>query len=160
MTESWHPNEAPRSEIALADYLAEHGSLPVSDRSHVARNRFVSQGQADLGRWASVITSGDIERPLLVETWADEGHLTCQTCFFSRIGLEDETAVSVLVKFRDAGIIACRDDTSCNLLRILDASGHPLWSFTLTIGAGDTIYVSKPFPCEHYPDEAFAPSSP
>lgn len=42
------------------------------------------------------------------------------------------------------------DGHACELLRIEDRNGHPLWSFNLCLGIGDIIYVSKSLPYQAY----------
>lgn len=154
-TKTWdelYGQNYPKTTITVEDYIAEHGALPAPDRSNITRNRSMSEGQVDLGWCEASINHGDYRRPLLIETWADEGHITNQTVFLSRIGMEDVTADEMLANFRAGGAIVCREDTPCNLLRFVDASGNALWSFTFTIGLGNTIFAEKSFPYQPYPN--------
>jgi hypothetical protein len=147
-----HVSQSTRSEISAADYIQQHGAFPLPDRSHIHRNRSLASGQMDLGWITGSINDGRYERPLWIETWADAGHITNQTFFFSRIGLEDLTALQVLEQFRANGLIECDANAPCELLRINDRKGHPVWSFNLCIAAGDIRYVWNTTGYQAYPE--------
>jgi hypothetical protein len=148
--EMYYP-QSTRSEIGAADYIQQHGAFPLPDRSHIHRNRSLASGQMDLGWITGSINDGRYERPLWIETWADAGHITNQTYFFSRIGLEDLTASQVLESFRASGLIECEANTPCVLLRINDRRNRPLWSFNLCLSTGETLYVRKTTGYHVYP---------
>jgi hypothetical protein len=146
----YFPQEV-RTEISAAEFIAQTGAFPLPDRSHIHRNRVLASGQVDLGWSSGSIHDGIHKRPLWIETWADVGHVTNQTFFFSRIGLEDLTATEVRRKLRAAELIECVADAPCELLRIEDHRGNPMWSFNLCLALGDTIYVSRTAPYQAYP---------
>lgn len=149
-SEMHFPQVAP-TEISAAEHLARHGAFPLPDRSHIKRNVSLALGPIDLGWSSGCILDGSYERPLWVETWADVGHVTNQTFFFSRIGLEELTATDVLGKFRAAELIECAADAPCELLRTEDRRGHPIWSFNLCLAVDDITFVRQTVPYQAYP---------
>lgn len=139
-----------RTTLDADAYIREHGAFPLPDRSGVPRNFSLANGAIDLGWSSGVIGDGRHERPFFAETWAAEGHVTNLTMFFSRIGLEELTAEQFLDQLRHNGLIEGVPAIPCELLRIEDASGHPLWSVNICLGADHTVYVSRSLPCLPY----------
>ena len=147
--ETYYP-QSVHSTITADEFIQEHGAFPLPDRSHIRRNSIFASGQVDLGWTRGAIDDGRYERPFFAETWADEGHVTNLTIFFSRIGLEDLTAQQVLHNFRASGLIDGVSNVPCELLRIEDRNAHPIWSINICIGAGETVYVSKALSYQPY----------
>ena len=151
--ELYGPPQSPRSQISLDDYLESYGPLPMPDRSHIKRNHLFSEGDIDLGWSSCTADHGNYKRPFYIEIWASAGHVTMISFFFSRIGIEDMTKEDALGMLTGAGLIECVANTPIELLRTEDRQGHPIWSINLTVGADNTIYITKSPPYQSYADD-------
>ena len=149
---TFYPGRYQPSTISAEDYINEHGSFPLPDRSNINREYYTGKTQRDLGWGQGTIFDGEYDRPFFMEVWAEEGHFTLLTFFFSRIGIEDLIAEAVADMFEQAEILEWTGHKKMgfHLIRAEDRNKHPIWSFNVCVGASDKIYVTKSPPYRRY----------